>query len=192
MHSKEEKQVTEEQSITYFILEKKDTEKAFHLMLQAYQKPIYYYIRRMVLAHEDADDICQITFIKAWKNLDRFRGESKVSTWLHRIAYNETMTFLSKSKKTNHLDMDEAKFGISNSLQGDPLFTGEEIHVLLHTALATLPEKQKAVFIMRYFEEKPYEEIAVITGTSQGALKASYHHAVNKIESYVKSQSKFS
>lgn len=183
--------MTEEQQVMYFLFEKKDAEKAFLALLKAYQKTIYYYIRRMVLDHEDADDLCQTTFIKAWKSLDKFRGDSKVSTWLHRIAYNETMTFLSKSKRIAKVDLANIEEQLPGTLQYDPLFSGEEIHALLHTALATLPEKQKAVFIMKYFEEKPYEEISEITGTSIGALKASFHHAVNKVEAYMKSQSKF-
>ena len=159
--------------------------KAFETILNANQKKVYYFIRRMVLDHDDADDITQNTFIKAWRGLDKFRGESKISTWLFRIAYNESITFLNQKKKIVGVSIEDAENVLPGVLMADVLFTGDEIHARLHAAVAALPEKQKAVFIMKYFEEKKYEEIAEITGTSVGALKASFHHAVSKIEAHI-------
>lgn len=154
-------------------------------MLKQFQKPIYYYVRRMVLDHDDADDITQNTFIKAWKGLANFRGESKISTWLHRIAYNESISFINSSKRIGKVEIGNVESELTPHLQQDVMYSGDEIQMKLQTALATLPEKQKAVFIMKYYEEKKYDEISEITGTSVGALKASFHHAVTKIETYL-------
>jgi len=156
--------------------------------IRQYQRPIYFYIRRMVLSHEDADDVSQIVFVKAWKAIDSFRGESKLSTWLYRIAHNECISFLRSSKRLMSVDASQIEQALGSALQSDVLFSGDEIQAKLQTAIALLPEKQKAVFIMRYCDELKYEEIAQITGTSVGALKASYHHAVQKIEASIKEQ----
>ena len=153
--------------------------------IRHYQRPIYFYIRRMVLSHEDADDISQIVFVKAWRAIDSFRGESKLSTWLYRIAYNECVSFLRSSKRLMSVDASQVESDLGSALQSDVLFSGDEIQAKLQTAIALLPEKQKAVFIMRYYNDINYEEMAEITGTSVGALKASYHHAVHKIEAYL-------
>jgi RNA polymerase sigma-70 factor, ECF subfamily len=139
----------------------------------------------MVLNHDDADDLTQITFIKAWRGLQDFRGEARISTWLHRIAYNESINFINSRKRINNVPLDSVEYDLGRSLQEDVLYDGNEIQLKLQTAMATLPEKQKAVFIMKYFEEKKYDEIAEITGTSVGALKASFHHAVTKIEAFL-------
>jgi RNA polymerase sigma-70 factor (ECF subfamily) len=155
------------------------------LFIRQFQKPIYYYIRRMVLSHEDADDLTQQVFIKAWRSIDTFRGESKLSTWLYRIAHNESISFLRSSKRIMGVDASTLEQSLGMSLQEDVLFSGDEIQAQLQTAIALLPEKQKAVFIMRYYDDLKYEEMADITGTSVGALKASYHHAVQKIEAYL-------
>jgi RNA polymerase sigma-70 factor (ECF subfamily) len=153
--------------------------------IRQYQRPIYFYVRRMVLSHEDADDVSQQVFVKAWKAIDSFRGESKLSTWLYRIAHNECISFLRSSKRLMSIDASQVEQALGSALQSDVLFSGDEIQAKLQTAIALLPEKQKAVFVMRYYDDLKYEEIADITGTSVGALKASYHHAVNKIESYL-------
>ncbi len=163
-------------------------EEAFRYVLRQFQKPIYYYIRRMVLDHDDADDVTQTTFIKAWRALENFRGDSKLSTWLHKIAYNESITFINSKKRIGKVALENVEYELTPHLQQDELYTGDEIQMKLQTALATLPQKQKAVFIMKYYEEKKYEEISAITGTSVGALKASFHHAVNKIEAHVLNQ----
>ena len=157
-------------------------EEALRLLLRQYQQPIYYHVRRMVLSHDDADDVTQTTFINAWKGLSFFRGDSKLSTWLYRIAYNECMQFLSKKSKVMNVPLTEVQSKLQTVLQEDELFSGDEMSARLHSAVAALPEKQKAVFVLKYFEDKKYEEIADITGTSVGALKANYHHAVKKIE----------
>jgi RNA polymerase sigma-70 factor (ECF subfamily) len=136
----------------------------------------------MVLVHEDAHDICQEVFIKVWKALPNFRGESKLSTWLFRIAHNESITFINKRNRLAGVPLDELEYQLGSVLQSDALFSGDEIQQKLQVAIATLPAKQKAVFLMRYYDETPYEEMSQITGTSVGALKASYHHAVKKIE----------
>jgi RNA polymerase sigma factor (sigma-70 family) len=164
----------------------KALEQAFGLLIDAYQRPIYYYIRRMVLDHDDADDLTQTTFINAWKSLDKFRFESKASTWLHTIAYRESIHLLEQRKRICRIPMDAIAHQLSDHLLSDPLYDGNFIQTKLQEAIALLPEKQKAVFIMKYFEEKKYEEIAEITGTTIGGLKASYHHAVTKIETYLK------
>ncbi len=164
-------------------------EVAFGHVLKQHQKAIYYYVRRMVLSHDDADDITQNTFIKAWKALVHFRGDSKISTWLHRIAYNESINFMEARKRVHYVSIENVAEQLGRSLQNDVLYNGDEIQIKLQTAMALLPEKQKAVFIMKYFEEKKYDEIAQITGTSVGALKASYHHAVTKIEAFLLKQS---
>ena len=139
----------------------------------------------MVLDHDDANDIAQNTFIKAWKGLDNFRSESKFSTWLYRIATNESITFLHKQKKIKGIPFEDVEHALSSSLEADVHYNGDEIQRKLQTAIANLPNKQKAVFIMKYYEEKKYKEISDITGTSVGALKASYHHAVKKIEDFL-------
>lgn len=161
--------------------------KAFNLIVLQFQERIYFFIRKMVLDHDDANDVTQNVFIKAWKGLDSFRGDSKLSTWLYRIATNESITFINKRKKIAGVPLDEVAYGLSKSLEADVYYDGDEIQRKLQTALATLPAKQKSVFIMKYFEDKKYKEISEITGTSVGALKASFHHAVNKIEEFLKS-----
>jgi len=160
-------------------------EQAFRQIIRMYQKPIYYYIRRMILDHDDSDDVTQMTFIKAWKGLPGFRGEAKLDTWLHTIAYHESLTFIEQKKRVGKVPLSEIHGSLDYTLQQDELYSGDEIQRRLQVALATLPAKQKAVFVMKYFEEKKYEEIAEITGTSVGALKASFHHAVQKIQAHV-------
>lgn len=140
------------------------------------------------MSHDDADDLTQITFIKAWKALGEFRGDSKISTWLHRIAYNESINFINSKKRVLNVPLENVEYNLGKALQDDVLYNGDEIQIRLQTAVALLPEKQKAVFIMKYYEEKKYDEISEITGTSVGALKASFHHAVSKIEAFVLGQ----
>ena len=151
-------------------------EQQFREMIEQCQKPIYYFVRRMVNNHEDANDICQNTFVIAWEKWDQFKGKSKISTWLHTIAYREALKSLERQSKTTNLANHHSQ------TSNDFPFDGDEILVALEATLHILPEKQKAVFILRYFEEKSYEEIAAITDTSVGALKASYHHAAEKIK----------
>lgn len=157
---------------------------AFNLLVRKYQKKLYWHIRRIVIDHDDANDVIQNTFIKVWKALDNFKEDSQLYTWLYRIATNESLTFL-KQKKA-FVSFDDVSHGLSNSLQDDVFFKGDEIQKRLQLAILTLPEKQRIVFNMKYFDEIKYEEMAIILETSVGALKASYHHAVKKIEEYIK------
>ncbi len=161
---------------------------AFSKLVNTYQERLYWHIRRMVIDHDDADDVLQNTFIKAFKNLDRFREDSQLYTWLYRIATNESITFLKKQRKNMFVSMDEVAHSLSSKLESDPEMSGDAIQLKLQQAILTLPNKQRAVFNMKYFEEMKYEDISEVTGTSVGALKASYHHAVKKIEAFIKQQ----
>lgn len=160
---------------------------AFNLLVRQYQKPLYGYIRRMLVEHQDAQDVLQNTFIKAWKGLAAFRQDSKLYSWLYRIAHNETLNYIKKQKKgrfsRDEKQLEKACGIVRNELE----FSGEEIQRKLQNAVNTLPEKQRAVFVMKYFEELRFVDIAEITGTSVGALKSSFHIAVKKIEAILTS-----
>lgn len=158
--------------------------QAFSAVVRLYQERLYWHIRKMVLSHEDANDVLQNTFLKAWNGLDGFRGEAKVSTWLYRIATNETLTFLTNKRMRNLTSMDDEETHLLHSLQSDSYFNGDEVQMKLQKAILTLPEKQRLVFNMKYFDDITYDQMEEILGTSTGALKASYHHAVKKIEKY--------
>ena len=155
---------------------------AFGQVMSTYQERVYYFTRRMITDHDDASDIVQQVFIKAWKGIDNFRGDSKLSTWLMRIAHRESITFLNKKNRFLGISVDDVHDEIVSNLTADPYYNGDEIQMHLQAAIATLPEKQKTVFVMRYFDDLSYKEIAEISGTSVGGLKANYHHAVQKIE----------
>ncbi|MDR1654180.1 MAG: sigma-70 family RNA polymerase sigma factor [Prevotellaceae bacterium] len=162
----------------------KTRREAFSALVRLLQKPLYWHIRKMVYSHEDANDLLQTTFLKAWQAIDSFRGESRIHTWLYRIATNETLTFLASQRLKNissPLEMEEL---LLSRLESDVYFSGDEIQKKLHEAILTLPEKQRLVFNMRYFENIKYEQMAEILSTSAGSLKASYHHAVKKIEAF--------
>jgi len=159
---------------------------AFNLLVRQYQQRLYWHIRKMVIDHEDSDDILQNTFIKAFKNLDGFREDSKIFTWLYRIATNECLTFLNSKRKRFFVPVADVEAQLSKNLESDAYFTGDRIEMILQQALLKLPEKQRLVFNMKYFDNLKYEEISKILGTSVGALKASYHHAVKKIEEFLK------
>ena len=139
----------------------------------------------MVLAHDDANDLLQNTFMKAWTNVDYFRGEAKLSTWLYKIAVNECLSFLTKQRSQQQISLDDADQFLADRLESDPYFDGDAVQLKLQKAILTLPEKQRLVFNMKYFDDMKYEEISEIVGTSVGALKASYHHAVKKIEEFL-------
>ena len=160
--------------------------EAFECIVNEYSEQLYWQIRRMVLSHEDANDLLQNTFIKAWTNLEYFRAEAKMSTWLYRIALNECLTFLNKQRATNQLSIDDADADMVNKLESDTYFNGDETQILFQKALLTLPEKQRIVFNLKYFQEMKYEDMSEILGTSIGALKASYHHAVEKNREHFK------
>lgn len=152
------------------------------MLVREYQEQLYWNIRRMVLTHEDADDVLQNTFLKAWTGLEGFRGESKLSTWLYRIAVNETISFL--EKKNRMPNAEDLETGIADTLMSDPYFDGEMTQAQLQEAISLLPNKQRMVFNMKYYQEMKYEEMSQILDTSVGALKASYHHAIKKITQF--------
>jgi len=159
---------------------------AFERMVQLYSERLYWQIRKLVLLHEDADDLLQNTFVKAWTNLDRFRGESKLSTWLYRIAINESLTFLAKKRKKMVTSIEEGDGYLLDQLKGDVYFDGDKVNLKLQEALLTLPEKQRLVFTLRYQDEMKYEEMSEVLETSVGALKTSYHIAAKKIKLFLK------
>ncbi|MCZ8089003.1 sigma-70 family RNA polymerase sigma factor [Flavobacterium sp.] len=167
------------------LLNPKTQNEAFQKLLREYQKPLYNHIRSIVLNHDDADDVLQNTFIKVFQNLKNFKGESKLFSWMYRIATNEAITFLNQKAKKNNTTSEELQSKIVDNLKADSYFDGDEIQFKLQKAITLLPEKQQLVFKMKYFEELKYEDMSEILGTSVGALKASYHHAVKKIEEFM-------
>ena len=161
--------------------------KAMAELMRLTKHTLYWHIRKMVLVHEDADDVLQNTFVKAWQGIANFRGDSSLSTWLYRIASNESLDFISRQKRNGlSLDDDETKVAqaVASRLESDPYFDGEETELQLQQAIAQLPKKQRLVFTMKYYDEMKYEEMSSVLGTSVGALKASYHHAVQKISTF--------
>lgn len=158
--------------------------KAFEKIVSQFSEQLYWQIRHIVMSHEDSNDVLQNTFIKAWTNIDAFQGNSKIYTWLYRIGVNEALTFLNKQRAMTSIDIDNPDAGVGEKLEGDPYFDGNETEKQLQEAIATLPEKQRRVFNMKYFDEMKYEDMSEILGTSVGALKASFHIAVKKIEEF--------
>ncbi|MFP3859279.1 MAG: RNA polymerase sigma factor [Bacteroidales bacterium] len=159
---------------------------AFKIIIKKYQERLYWHIRKIVISHDDADDVLQNTFIKVWNSLDNFREDSKLYTWLYRIATNESLTFLKQKRKKFFVSFVDVENQLKNTLESDDYFNGDYIQLKLQKAILTLPEKQRLVFNMKYFDEMKYEDMSEILGTSVGALKASFHHAVKKIEKYLK------
>lgn len=159
--------------------------EGFSMLVSKYQEKLYWHIRRMVEFHDDAHDVIQNTFVKIFKSISRFEGNSQLYTWMYRIATNESITFLNKRKKKSSDSLDNELTNLSNTLKADDYFDGDEAQLVLTQAIYTLPEKQKAVFNLRYYENMSYAEMQEVTGTSEGALKASYHHAVKKIEQFI-------
>ena len=158
---------------------------AFNQLMQKYQQKVYWHIRKMVIDHDDANDLTQETFIKAWQALQNFRGDAQLFTWLYRIATNECLNFLNKKKRRFFLPIGDVEEELLEKLAANPVISGDEIQLKLQKAILKLPNKQRIVFNMKYFDDLKYEDIAEITGTSVGALKASYHHAVHKIEEFL-------
>ena len=158
---------------------------AFEQVVREHQEMLYYHIRRIVIAHEDTDDVLQNTFLKAWRYLDKFRGDSSIKTWLYRIATNEALTFLNQKKKRMAEPLEGVENELRKSLNEGRYMEGTEIQMKLQQAILTLPERQRMVFNMRYFDELKYDEISTILEVTTGALKASYHHAVKKIEKHL-------
>src|SRR5882672_12374821 len=160
-------------------------EKAFTAIVKKYQEKLYWHIRRMVVDHDDANDVLQNVFIRVWKGLENFREDSQLYTWLYRIATNESLTYLEQQKKKSAISLSDVESGLANKVIADKNFDANRLEWKLQLAIQQLPEKQRLVFNLRYYEEMPYEEMSRVLETSEGALKASYHHAVKKIEDYI-------
>ena len=179
---------TDEKALLSALRDPQQKDQAFKHLVVSHQRMLYQHVRRMVPDHSDADDVLQNTFLKVWKNLDRFRGDSALKTWLFRIATNEALTLLNKRKRQAYSDVEDLQDDARHSHDGGYQPGGEEIQRHLQAAIATLPEKQRLVFTLRYFEEMKYDDIAQVLNTSVGGLKANYHHAVKKIELYLSSR----
>ena len=169
-----------------FDLLKEDLNKGFRLVVERYSSKLYWHIRRLVILHEDADDALQNTFINAWRNISEFRSESSIYTWLYAIATNEALALINKRKRNSAVSLDDLGTYFANSQEGSSWFDGNEAQKKLQNAILQLPEKQRIVFNLKYFDEMPYEEMSGVLNTSVGALKASYHHAVKKIEDFIR------
>ena len=161
-------------------------ERAFTAIIKKYQEKLYWHVRRMVIDHEDANDVLQNVFLRVWNGLENFREDSQLYTWLYRIATNECLTYIEQQKKRMSVSLDEFDSGLSNKVRADSHFDANRLEWKLQLAIQQLPEKQKIVFNLRYYDEMPYEEMSRVLDTSEGALKASCHHAVKKIEDYIK------
>ncbi|MDE5837593.1 MAG: RNA polymerase sigma factor [Paramuribaculum sp.] len=179
-----EEKILEDEQLTARLKDPSQCRAAFTEVIARYSRPLYWQIRRMVQNHDDTDDLLQNTFMKAWSNLDSFRGDAKLGTWLYKIAINESLTFLDKERKRLNISIDDEACPLIEAIEADPFTDGDEIKKKLREAIATLPEKQRLVFNMRYYDELKYEDMSKVLGTSVGALKASYHLAVKKIEQY--------
>ncbi|MEJ2585199.1 MAG: RNA polymerase sigma factor [Robiginitalea sp.] len=178
--------MTEESVLVEKLREPDSREAAFRELVATYQERLYWHIRRIVLTHDDTDDVLQETFIKVFRNIDGFKGDSKLFSWMYRIATNEALSFLKRNAKMQGVDKEEVHAHLMERLTADPFFDGDQAELELQKALAALPEKQRLVFNMKYFEEMKYTEISEVLETSVGALKASYHLAVKKIRKYLK------
>ena len=179
-----------EQELIANLKSEDNREKAFKVLVKTYQERLYWHIRKIVMNHDDTDDILQNVYIKVWKNVDGFREDSSLFTWLFRIATNESLSHLQKQKRHSVVSMNEIGDYLSDSLASDVYFDGDEIQKKLQLAIIQLPEKQRLVFNMKYFDEMKYEEMSEILQTSVGALKASFHFAVKKIEEFLKEERK--
>lgn len=176
----------DEQLLMQQLLDPAKQRKAFEQVVREYGEQLYWQIRRMVLIHEDADDVLQNVFIKAWSHLDDFHQESRLSTWLYRIAVNESLDFLRKQKNSSMIHTDDVESGVANMLVADNYFDGDETEAMLQEAISQLPDVQRTVFTLRYYDDMKYSEMSKILKTSEGSLKASYHIAVKKISEFFK------
>jgi RNA polymerase sigma-70 factor (ECF subfamily) len=177
---------TDDQLLIQQLLDPQTQRRAFERVVRDYSEPLYWQVRRIVLTHEDANDVMQNVFIKAWTHLDDFRRDSKLSTWLYRIAINESIDFMRRQKKMDMVSSDDVESGVANMLMADDYFDGDATEAQLQEAIAKLPDVQRTVFTLRYYEDMKYSEISKILKTSEGALKASYHIAVKKISEFFK------
>ena len=175
----------DDKQLLYDFKDPVNRERSFTSIIKKYQEKLYWHIRRMVVDHDDANDVLQNMFIKVWKGLENFREDSQLYTWLYRIATNESLTFLEQQKKRAAVSLSEVENGLSNKLKADTNFDANKLEWKLQLGIQQLPEKQRLVFNLRYYEEMPYEEMSRVLDTSEGALKASYHHAAKKIEEFI-------
>ena len=182
--------MTDETVLIEQLINVQTKEKAFKELISLYKERLYWHVRKIVISHDDTDDVLQNTFIKIYKNISKFNQESKLFSWMYRIATNEAITFINKRNKERKVEISEVQEHLVSTLESDIYFSGEEIQAILQKAIASLPQKQQLVFNMKYFDNIKYTQISEILGTSVGALKASYFHAVKKIESYIKKQNK--
>lgn len=182
---KPKKEALEDQELVEKFLHSDTRNFAFNQLVRKYQQKVYWHIRKMVIDHDDADDLTQEVFIKIWKNLEKFRQDAQLYTWIYRIATNECLNFLSSKRRKFFLPLHDVAAELTQKLDASPDLDGDEIQKRLQKALLRLPDKQRLVFNMRYYDELKYEEISAILGTSVGALKASYHHAAKKIEDFL-------
>jgi len=180
--------LTDETVFIAHLIDVKTREKAFRELISLYKERLYWHIRKIVISHDDTDDVLQNTFIKVYKNIDKFNQESKLFSWMYRIATNEAITFINKRAKERKSTVSDIHEQLASTLESDVYFSGEAIQNILQKAIATLPQKQQLVFNMKYFDDLKYTEISEILKTSVGALKASYFHAVKKIENYIKTK----
>ena len=179
-------QKNQDDEILALLADSSSYERGFRLLVNSYSERMYWQIRKMVFSHEDADDVLQNAFVKVYRNIKNFKGNSKLYTWLHRICINESITFLNKKKKLQTTSLDQPELGLENRLKADLYFDGNEIERKLQIALASLPDKQRIVFNLRYYDEMSYKKMSELLETSIGALKASYHHALKKVEHSLK------
>jgi len=177
---------TQEEILVQQLQDPHQSNAAFRQLLAQYKERLYWHVRNIVKDHDDADDVLQNTFIKIFRNIDKFKGDSKLFSWMYRIATNEAITFLNNKAKKLQISSEEYQTSLIENIESDVYFEGDEIQLKLQRAIALLPQKQQQVFNMKYFQELKYREMAVILETSEGALKASYHIAVKKIEEYLK------
>ena len=176
---------TDDKELLFLFKNAETKEKSFTVILKKYQEKLYWHIRRMVVDHDDANDVLQNMFIKVWNALENFREDSQLFTWLYRIATNECLTFLEQQKKRASISLSDVENGLSNKLKSETGFDANKLEWKLQLGIQRLPEKQRLVFNLRYYDEMPYEEMSKVLETSEGALKASYHHAAKKIEDYI-------
>lgn len=177
---------TDDRNLIAELKQENTRDLAFHRLVKLYQERLYWHIRKILLNHDDTDDVLQNTFIKVWKSIGNFREESMLYTWLYRIATNEAITFLNSKKRRSLLPLNDVSDYLMENLTSDPYFEGDALQMKLQKAILQLPEKQLIVFNLKYFDEMKYEEMSKILDTSVGALKASYHHAAKKVEEFIK------
>lgn len=185
LKSKEKKLLIAEETLIEQLKNPLTQEQAFRSLMTLYKERLYWHIRKIVISHDDADDVLQNTFVKIYRNINNFKAESKLYSWMYRIATNESITFINKRAKQNHIDVSEMQYQLAENLEADVYFDGDEMQLQLQKAIATLPQKQRLVFNMKYFDEMKYNDMSEILETSVGSLKASYHHAVKKIERFL-------